>query len=406
MASVMKKVVASILSAALISPSVFAQDVPHDIKNNPNYDSINTLLEHNIVTLRSEDRFRPDQYAARGEAAYYMAQLLRTVEPDENMWGLAKYAEYGDIEETHPFADSIGFLVSRGIIETEEFFRPDDSLTRSELAGMLYNYLKRRPDFDNSTYWFTDVGYDAHEAGYVCAKGALYAAEDGGFHGENPVSRGDLASVLYSVSGLELIVKENDLPDSFVLETPYISQLVPVYAVVGCEGASLLMGLKAKGYAQEVGLREFLDNMPKHPDNPAKGYVGSPYRAGQTNLRTTIYPPVLAQYANVYGKAADISGSSVEELQAELLSGNPVVVYATMRWETPRYRNFMIEGEVQRLLSNNHVILADGYDAETDRYHISDPYNDKDLSCEYKYWIDAALFEPIYNERRHAVAVE
>lgn len=36
------------------------------------------------------------------------------------------------------------------------------------------------------------------------------------------------------------------LPDRRVIDTPYISQVTPVYAPVGCEPTSLLMGLKAK----------------------------------------------------------------------------------------------------------------------------------------------------------------
>ncbi|MCR5482769.1 MAG: hypothetical protein K6F52_08260 [Clostridia bacterium] len=57
------------------------------------------------------------------------------------------------------------------------------------------------------------------------------------------------------------------------------------------------------------------------------------------------------------------------------------------------------------MLSNNYVIAVDGYDASSNRYYISDPYNDKCSGQEYRYWIDGETFERIYNERKHAILV-
>lgn len=47
-----------------------------------------------------------------------------------------------------------------------------------------------------------------------------------------------------------------------VLNVPFVSQLTPTYAPMGCEGASLLMGLQYKGYTS-VSLKTFLDKMPE-----------------------------------------------------------------------------------------------------------------------------------------------
>lgn len=366
------KILVFILSLLLIFPAAAGAEeivLPADVQNNPEIHVINTLLQNGIVSPCPDGRFRPDHFITRAEAFAWIDKLLNRAEAAE--------AE-----------------------------RPEEFLTRAELAAMLYEHMKTLPSFDNSTYWFPDVPTENLAIGYVRAKNVMFGRPDGGFHPYDCVTRAEFCNAAYAVSGLPIIYAPDNLPRKSQITVPYISQLSPVYAVVGCEGASLLMGLKAKGYAQNVGLREFLDNMPKHGSNPAKGYVGSPYKAGQYSLRTTIYPAPLAEYGQSYGSVTDISGSSPRELQAELLSGNPVVIYATMRWEEPRYRSYDIEGEQQLLLRNNHVVLADGYDRDTGMYHISDPYNDFDTSEEYRYWIDGAVFERIYNVRRHAVAIE
>ncbi len=382
----MNKLLSIIIFAAVVfsAASVFAADLPADVQNCPEIHVINTLMENGVVEPYADGRFRPDHRITREEAVCFTDSLLRRLLPEENT----------DLAEASELAFAEGDSSLRAY------------LTRAELADMLYNYLKTLPSFDNSTYWFPDVSEDNLSIGYVRAKNIMFGQPDGCFHPEGYVTRAEFCNALYAISGFSLIYAADNLPREAVLNTPYISQLSPVYAVVGCEGAALLMGLKAKGYAEDVGLREFLDNMPKHESNPAKGYVGSPYIAGQYNLRTTIYPAPLAEYGSLYGRVTDISDSSPRELQAELLSGNPVVVYATMRWGEPRYRNYKIEGESQSLLSNNHAVLVDGYNRDTGEYHISDPYNDYDTSAEYKYWINGEAFEKVYNIRRQAIVIE
>ena len=121
--------------------------------------------------------------------------------------------------------------------------------------------------------------------------------------------------------------------------------------------------------------------------------------------RTTIYPAKLAEYGSQFGNVIDISGASLSEIQREVLSGNPVVVYMTLYWETPFYRWYDIEGQQQRLLSNNHALLLCGYDASANAYYVADPYNIKNRTQEYYYWVAGDTFEPLYLERCQAVTI-
>ena len=402
----MKKTLAILFTALLLTTPAAARSLPADVQLSPEIHTINTLLEYGVVGLCPDGRFHPDRCATREEAVFFTASLMRQLMPDTG-WGYTAYAdEYIDIWTTRWSAENIGLAAALGLIPRGGYFRPEEIMTRGDFADILYNYVKPLPSFDTSTYYFPDVTEENRSAGYLRAKNIMFGAADGCFHPLDGITRAEVCNALYAISGFPLIYAADNLPRRAVLDTPYVSQLSPVYAVVGCEGASLLMGLKAKGYAQDIGLRAFLDEMPKHPSNPAKGYVGSPYLAGQYDLRTTIYPAPLAAYASRYGKVTDISGADPREIRAELLSGNPVVIYATLRWAEPRYREYLIEGEWQTLLRNNHVVLLDGYDRDAGMYHVSDPYNDADTSKEYKYWIDAATLEAIYNVRRHALLIE
>lgn len=199
---------------------------------------------------------------------------------------------------------------------------------------------------------------------------------------------------------------QENKPRYHKMDVPYISQLYPIRAVVGCEATSLLMGIKYKGAAQDINLKDFLEYMPKTDTNPAKGFAGSPYVPSE-RIRTTIYPKPLTDYANTYMKdiARDISGSELDMIKEELLNDNPVVIYATMWWNKPYYRQFNIEGENQWLLRNNHVILLTGYDESSKKFYVADPYNKSNPRSEYFYWIDEAKLKPIYDERKWAVAI-
>lgn len=194
--------------------------------------------------------------------------------------------------------------------------------------------------------------------------------------------------------------------DYIVIDVPYISQLHPTRAVVGCEPTALLMGLQYKGSATDVSLKTFLDAMPKTETDPAKGFAGSPYTPSE-KIRTTIYPKALSDYANTYmsNLTRDISGSELEDIKKELLSGNPVLIYATMWWNKPYYREFTIEGEKQWLLRNNHAVLLTGYDAKDQNFYVADPYNKNSPTTPYFYWISESKLKPIYDERKWAIAV-
>ena len=187
------------------------------------------------------------------------------------------------------------------------------------------------------------------------------------------------------------------------ITVPYHSQLSPVYAPVGCEATALLMALQYKGVATGVTYKQFLDAMPKHDSNPAKGFVGSPYKE-DLSKRTTIYPQALTDYSNTYGagRTVNFNGSTVADIKKEILADNPVVVYLTVGREAPVYVKYNVEGTTQSLLRNNHAVLVTGYDSEANKLKITDPWS---WNGRREYWVDIPSFAYSFNIRNHAIVV-
>ena len=317
-------------------------------------------------------------------------------------------------------------------------FRPDQGLTRAEMCKAVNNAFWRLGDVETSK-WLLDLGLftDVASAHWASASIAEAAVEHGrygdttehwldvdvnkiphntaiGFHsvGDKLYYTGRDGKIVtnqmlgaYSADAFGVLtLTSNTYQMSYV---PYISQIDGIYAWVGCEPVSALMGLKAKGFAKNVTTRAFLDNLPTTTSNPEKGFVGSPYTPDHSK-RTTIYPAKLAEYCNTYTNGmpicADFRGASVADLQRELLAGNPVVAYESLWWKPLYYRNYNIEGQTQRLVSNNHAILVYGYDPQKG-YLVSDPYNYYNRGQVYQYWEAASTFENIWNQRKVGMVI-
>lgn len=433
----MNKRIALILFFCITLSTTVVFAAPSDIQRHWAGTEINTLLQKGVINGYPDGSFRPDSSITREEVTSILASFIKERESDyEEPYkfdvgvmnveeGAHQDSHFGftDLESHRWSFRPIVFLTEKKIISgyPNGTFKPRGTLTRGEFASLIYNYLKvydwdrkdntnddkEDPVFSTNTN-FSDISnsFAYEKIIELNNRMILGGYGDGSFRPENSVTRGEVAATLFKLSGWTALAPVVEIPEIITIDVPYISQLHPVYAVVGCEGTALLSGLHGKGYAKDVGLKEFLDAMPKHASNPAKGFVGSPYVADKTKKsRTTIYPSKLAEYAKKYGNVVDISGSSPKEIRGEIAMGNPVVAYVTMWWEKPFYRDYDIEGSYKSLLSNNHAVLVCGYDYRNGKYYISDPYNSKMLGKEYKYWVDGETFERIYNERRHAIAV-
>lgn len=371
--------------------------------------------------------FRPNDVITRAE----FVDLLVRLKPETT-----GTTTFPDVSAGYWAAEQIAIAAGQGWIAgyPDGTFRPDNGLTRAEACTVINRMLGRTGDSAQAAKLltlglFSDMT-PSHWAATTVAEAAVAHTPTAGSGGEawtgvNLASMTftpgfhDVGWQLYYVdrSGKLALNKTfgafsadstgslTKIADSYQMpNVPYISQIDNIYAWVGCEAVSTLMGLQAKGFATDVPVKYFLDNLPRSASDPEKGFVGSPYVPDTSKrTRTTIYPAKLAEYSNTYcnGQAVceDFRGASITDLQRELLAGNCVVAYMTLWWEAPYYRYYNIEGVTQRLVSNNHAVLVCGYDPDKG-YFISDPYNYYNRGQVHQYWENAQTFEAIWAERQ------
>lgn len=374
------------------------------------------------------ETFRPEDPCTRAEFVDLFYRLTPTQAPP---------ASFPDVPADHWASVQISSAVDQGWISgyPDGRFQPDKALTRAEACTIINRIFGRSGDITQagrllqlglfsdvrSSHWAAAAIVEAAVAHTPSTNGTeeswgpldlsvlrfpqgFHTTSDGSLfyadrHGKLVTNR-RLGAYSADADGLLTQVDPSyQMPD-----VPYFSQIDDIGAWVGCEAVATLSGLQAKGFAMDVSLKTFLDNLPRSTSDPEKGFVGSPYVPDTTKrTRTTIYPAKLAEYTNSYCNGeilcSDFRGASVEELQQELLAGNCVVGYLTLWWAAPFYRSYVIEGKTQRLVSNNHAILVCGYDPEKG-YYISDPYNYYNRGQVHQYWENAATFERIWNERK------
>ncbi len=395
------------------------------------YPAVSTLSACKLID--SAAYFRPQDTVTRAEWVTVLARFR----PD-----VSGTAAFSDVPTNHWAAGTIGTAVSLGWIAgyPDGTFQPQGGLTRAEACVVLSRMTARTGDPLQTKKLlafglFRDLSPDHWAAAAMTEAAVPHTPLETTEAGESwqEVSLHDLTFTpgshewngdLYAVNAQGKLIssqiigsyqadaegKLTQIQPAYVHQAvPYISQIDDIYAWVGCEAVSTLMGLQAMGYAMDVSVKPFLDALPRASSDPEKGFVGSPYVPDKTKkTRTTIYPAKLAEYANTYcggrSPCADFRGHSVEDLKRELLLGNCVVGYLTLWWEKPAYRPYDIEGTWQNLVSNNHAVLICGYDPEKG-YYISDPYNYHNRGEVYQYWQSAEIVEAIWQERQVGMVI-
>lgn len=172
---------------------------------------------------------------------------------------------------------------------------------------------------------------------------------------------------------------------------PYINQRInQVYN--GCEAASLLMALQHKGYASDYNLVRMAEEMPKHENDPHKGFIYSIFDMTPNDVTHWIAPDALANFGSEFAKTTNVSGISANEITQYIDNDIPVIIYAT-------YGFMNATKWIGEVPLNLHVMLVVGYNRITGAYVINDPWAGKII-------VKKENFEKIYNIKKYAVVVE
>lgn len=118
------------------------------------HDAVDYVVEHGIMTGTSATTFEPNTTLSRA----MVAQILYNLEGQPTVTGESTFTD----SNTHWAAKAIAWAQKTGVVSGygNNTFRPNQAVTREELAQMLYNYAKYK-------------GYD------LTAKGDLAAFSDG-----------------------------------------------------------------------------------------------------------------------------------------------------------------------------------------------------------------------------------
>lgn len=166
----------------------------------------------------------------------------------------------------------------------------------------------------------------------------------------------------------------------------------------GCEAAALLMALQYKGYLGGMNLRMYAEMMPKS-DDPFAGFRGQIFESAGSDAPFWIAPAPLAAFGRESSgnpNVVDITGASLDALDAEVAAGNPVVIYLTLSYAAPSAWRYGAP-------ANLHVMLLTGYNSTTGVQRVTDPLT---LNGKTYYDLPRSQVESIFNATgRRAVVV-
>lgn len=136
--------------------------------------------------------FRPEDSMTRGEAVVMLYRLC-----DANA-ALPTSSVYHDVPLNAWYAIEINAFAAADIIDRSSYFYPERSITRGELAEMLYR-LDGSPAISSASTRFTDTS--ANAVRYAATQGWVNGYGDGTFRPYNYSTRAEVAAMITRVLG-------------------------------------------------------------------------------------------------------------------------------------------------------------------------------------------------------------
>ncbi len=135
------------------------------------HEAVHYTLEKGIMSGYSKDKFGPNDTLSRA----MLAQILYN---NAGKPAASKTATYSDVKSSDWFAPAVSWAAEKGIVTgySDSTFRPNDNITREQLAAMLYRYAGQ-PATTGSLAAFTDAasvsGYAQQAMQWATANGII-----------------------------------------------------------------------------------------------------------------------------------------------------------------------------------------------------------------------------------------
>src|SRR5690606_25411207 len=160
-----------------------------DIRNHWAEKDIAELVKRNAISGYGDYTFRPNETMSRAEAVSLLVNAFRAQ-------GTAS-VQFRDVRRTHWAYEAIRRAVSAGIVTgfSDGSFRPDQKVTRAEMAAMLGRALGLK-ELPATRMTFSDVRADHWASGWIerlVHEGILSGYADRTFRPEQLVTRAEVA---------------------------------------------------------------------------------------------------------------------------------------------------------------------------------------------------------------------
>lgn len=159
-------------------------------------DAIEILAGKGIIN-GTDAGFEPQKNISRAEFVQLLITALQ-LEPEAYADGL-----FSDVNSSHWFAAAVACACNNKIVAgyPDNTFRPNESISRNEVASIIYHLEGNAPDFTDTKPAFIDVNeipaWATDGVKYVYKQGLMNGYEDNSFQGSNPLTRAEAAVIIY-----------------------------------------------------------------------------------------------------------------------------------------------------------------------------------------------------------------
>ncbi len=165
-------------------------------------DTVNALGALGLIKGRTENIFAPNDSLTRAE----LVQLIARLSGVDLSAYTAKFEGFTDVNENAWYYKAVMWAADNNIVYGvgEGKFAPEQSITRQDLAAIIYRYLSLEPT--ENTVSFIDGGdisdYASEAVGTLFAEGIISGYPDNTFRPKNSITRAEIASIVYKIKDI------------------------------------------------------------------------------------------------------------------------------------------------------------------------------------------------------------
>ena len=179
-----------------ILPSVEDKnDKPSDIDNHWSKEYAQYAVENNIMSMDENNNFYPDKLVTRAEFITYIFKTMGYSETEYKN-------EFSDVSASERYAKMLQTLVDKGIISHDVNFRPNDNISRQEVAKVLSIILELKNN-GNELDGYTDVDkigtWAVEYVKNVIASGIMKGVSQTEFSPRTNITNGQMAKIVMMI---------------------------------------------------------------------------------------------------------------------------------------------------------------------------------------------------------------